>query len=511
MQETCRQGKEEPSMPSSPYDVLNDEKTRQAIYDDWNTFHSEIAYPDFDHFVNKELFVKDISDIELSQETFIQLICDRAFLFLGYADSLKNHEYPSLEESFNKIWLNNSTKNTLYIQQNGFMPTYALNRQWKKWKHDVEDIESALKRRKEFLVSKIKLPINAEIRLCSGKEKYKNAQDMLYSETEKKLAKLFHSYLTACYKQAYFKSYAAYQDNYSQIEKNALPWIHAVLKHSESNTAVCAALWIWVLFATYTTKLAKGTLKIYKFHAPPSQTKNDLQDVAPDQQNANTALKKQCNIILFDHLLDLLPVGDKPLAKFQFYDLSRYNRFSHYQTKIDKPYDFNCLASSSDYVDELGGLILYHIEHCLLHSPAWLTPFLPKTSKSMLNSFTDFLLLDSNVRPVQRSLTGRIKILFDNKTNIQHYVNIYTECGHTQQAKRDALREIVGRERLSFVAPHALSALDLMSNEDATDCACMLLEYVLKQYMLLDDITKLKYKAEQLFPGLFLSEHVFSE
>lgn len=74
----------------APHDVITNDEIRQKMFDEWNDFHSQIAYQDFSHFWDKELFVNDIESVELSQELFIKLICDRVFLFLNYSRSLAN-------------------------------------------------------------------------------------------------------------------------------------------------------------------------------------------------------------------------------------------------------------------------------------------------------------------------------------------------------------------------------------------------------------------------------------
>ena len=80
---------------------------------------------------------------------------------------------------------------------------------------------------------------------------------------EQKLAKLFYYYVEACCKKAYCRDYGNYLKSTIEVIQNSLPWIHLLLE--EDSLQVPVALWIWVLFTTYTTKLAEGTLKTYKF------------------------------------------------------------------------------------------------------------------------------------------------------------------------------------------------------------------------------------------------------
>lgn len=517
---TPRRGTEEPQdFNRSRYDVLTDSRISEKMFTDWNLFHSEIAYQDFDHFFDKELFVEDIDNVTLSQEIFIKLICDRTFLFINDSRSHTNAEYPNLQSAFSKELTDESTHGNVekykYIREHGFVPTYALKSKWNTWKEDMQRVQEALQHRIQFIARGSNLPYDYCVKSSPINEKTASTDNTTdntlgYSELELKLAKLFFHYLDACANQTSSTDYKHYLTSFAQIQKNALPWISAILKEAESNIDTCSALWIWVLFATYTSKLAKGTLNVYKFHAPPFKNKNDLQDIAPDNQTTNTSSKKRCNIILFDHLLDLLPPPDIHYAKFQFYALTKYNRFTHYDTKPEKPFDFNCSTRFLDFVDELGGLILYHITHCLSNTPAWLTPFLPRSSKDIMNSLSCLLLHDSNVRPVKRSLTGRIDILLRNKEKAEKYITEYMHC--TPRMRSSKLREIVECENLHFVPTRAFADLEILDAPNQRSCECIVLEFALRQRILPLYYKNLKGKAELLFPPeLFLSDHVFSE
>lgn len=502
----------------APHDVITNDEICQKMFDEWNDFHSQIAYQDFSHFWDKELFVNDIENVELSQELFIKLICDRVFLFLNYSRSLANPAYPNLMVAWGRELPDESPEdtpvtrqlreNTLFIREHGFMPTNTLRDRWRGWQHNIRRINAALERRTKFVRQGAHLPMNACRKLHRDKNDALPAVDISYTEDEQKLAKLFYYYLEACCKKAYCRDYKKYLKSTTEVIQNSLPWIHLLLE--EDTLQVPIALWIWVLFTTYTTKLAEGTLKTYKFCVPTSR-KNDLQDVDPDKQNSNTASRKKCNIILFNHLLDLLPPENLDYTKFQFYALSKYNRFSFYDTNVQEPYDFNCSENSNDFIDNLGGLIRYHIYHCLMNAPSWLTPPLNQRENPILDSLTCLLLHDSRLPPKNR-LTARINALLDDKSKAASYISAYKNCEPTQSARRDKLKKIVEQENLHFTPTRMFADGDIMEDHNKLFCECMVLEFALRQRAFVSYYDKLLNKAERLFPPeLFLSDHVFSE
>ena len=140
----------------------------KKMFDEWNDFHSQIAYQDFSHFWDKELFVNDIENVELSQELFIKLICDRVFLFLNYSRSLANPAYPNLMVGWGRELPDESPEdtpvtrqlreNTLFIREHGFMPTNTLRDRWRGWQHNIRRINAALERRTKFVRQGAHLP-----------------------------------------------------------------------------------------------------------------------------------------------------------------------------------------------------------------------------------------------------------------------------------------------------------------------------------------------------------------
>ena len=182
----------------APHDVITDDEIRQKMLAEWNDFHSQIAYQDFSHFWDKELFVNDIDNLELSQELFIELICDRVFLFLNYSRSLSNPAYPNLMDACGRELPDESPEdtpvtrqlreNTLFIREHGFMPTNTLRDRWRGWQHNIRRINAALERRTKFVRQGAHLPMNACRKLHRDKNDALPAVDISYTEDEQKLA-----------------------------------------------------------------------------------------------------------------------------------------------------------------------------------------------------------------------------------------------------------------------------------------------------------------------------------
>ena len=185
----------------APHDVITNDEIRQKMFDEWNDFHSQIAYQDFSHFWDKELFVNDIESVELSQELFIKLICDRVFLFLNYSRSLANPAYPNLMDAWGRELPDESPEdtpgtrqlreNTPFIREHGFMPTNTLYDSWSRWHHNIDRINAALERRTEFVRQGVHLPMNTCRKLHHKKNDALRMANILYTEDEQKVIQDF--------------------------------------------------------------------------------------------------------------------------------------------------------------------------------------------------------------------------------------------------------------------------------------------------------------------------------
>lgn len=331
-------------------------------------------------------------------------------------------------------------------------------------------------------------------------------ESFIPTEREKKMARLFRAYLSALAENAYDKE-APQQLNHA--EENALPWIHAICRNTQKGSSDFA-LRVWVLFTANKKKLATGRLKQYKFRTVPMKAKDDRADTRPENLDENQSRKIRCDIILFDHLLDLLQPPDREYAKFQFYARSRFDRFTHYKTSIEKLYEFNCAEEAMDGVDQLGCLIRYHIEHCLMDTPVWLTRARPNYSpKPLLNSLTDLLLHDATLLPVKRRMTERMRRVIEDAKGKEAVAQYRSKRGNEDGITK-LITQLREEQNLHFQKTHVFMDEEPLRDPNLNQCERCVIEYFLKKETFKPLYANLLKKAESLFPAKwFLSKRVF--
>ena len=94
-----------------------------------------------------------------------------------------------------------TARNTPFIREHGFMPTNTLYDSWSRWHHNIDRINAALERRTEFVRQGVHLPMNTCRKLHHKKNDALRMANILYTEDEQKLAKLFYYYVEACCKK----------------------------------------------------------------------------------------------------------------------------------------------------------------------------------------------------------------------------------------------------------------------------------------------------------------------
>lgn len=111
-----------------PYEVLQNRQKVDQLLDSWNAFHAKIAYQNWEQFYNKERFCDDIEKLDISQDSFIELICDRTFLFLSYSEHLSSPDYPELKDVYKNpeiMTAHYKGEQIELIKRQGFVPTRA--------------------------------------------------------------------------------------------------------------------------------------------------------------------------------------------------------------------------------------------------------------------------------------------------------------------------------------------------------------------------------------------------
>lgn len=438
---------------------------------------------------------------------FLQLICDRAFLFLNDSKHLNCPDYPTLRDicfNSNVSSFYESDKVAL-VKEQGFIPTTAHKSEWEQWQDSCKKLAALIEQRTEHIDHNQRASVlDFDIRLSAPTE------PVTPTKAEKKLADLFTAYLSALAKTAYRKEYESVIPN---AYNNALSWIHAICHNAQcqSPNAPCMALLLWTLFVVRPKKLAAGILREYRFRLTHTAAQSDRADIPPEQMQENQSRKIRCDIILFDHLLDLVPPEDKEYAKFQFYAFSRYDRFTHYKTTLQQYRDFTCLPDLTDGVDRLGCMLRYHMEHCFMTTPAWLSLPAPSlSSKPLLNSLTSLLLYDATLLPSKRRLTDRIRLFLDDGKVGDDAVERYLNCNGDDEAITKLLDCLLEQHNLHFLSTHAFSGADTLNDPNIQQCENFVLEHALKIRSYKELYDNLYNRARELFsPKLFLSERVF--
>lgn len=373
----------------------------------------------------------------------------------------------------------------------------------------LEALHQAIKRRSDYInrPTYIKGDIRIPIKDIEGGE----------FEQENELCNLFREYILAVERKAYVRSYVNLpRDNLCLRGIRAMfQWLKENPEHRP-----CSALIIWALFTTETKKLATGELFCFRFYMKTRRT----PDKEPETMQETLSRKIDCNVLLFDHLLDILPPedGDREFAKFQFYAFTRYDRFTHYKTNTDKLYDFDtCQRDLTDGVDQLGVLIRYLIDHCLMNTVAWLNIEPGHDRCEALNSLATLLLHDATLMPTDRRLTDRIRRVLEEpkecKSIMSVYMNMFNVVGESSEAAKGGsfkvakvLRAFIAKHNLHFREAHAFIDADEMKDPHLEQCEQFILEHALKERIFKKYFGVLYQKAKELFdPKLFLSETVF--
>lgn len=520
----------------SMYDLLPNSLSQTELLKFWSDFHIRFAYPNFATFYSKRKFciwtseqsTEILQSLPSGEDSFISLLADRKFLFLEDNEHGNNPEYPPMSEIVRnpKRYLESKQspkglsddqaadakmrRNAAIILKQGFMPTYAHRRAYAELKRNAEEIQTALRQRKEFIHRSSDFlkdgvpqfqPFNIPMLQADGEP----------TETEKLLSQLFYDFLYAAANKAYVKKYNELLDG---AQKNSLAIIMCVNRYLNEYTDIsaCHALVFWQLFTKETVKLAKGTLKEFKFRM--AATRSGLRLTKETQ--APTYRKIDCQIMLFDYLLKILPPTDKgdgveiAYAKFQFHAFSRYNGYTHFRVKNVKNFnrfDFDLIPDSKDSVDALGGMIRYHILRCISNDVRWLTPGLPNNWNINSSILATLLLQDSTRFPKSNRLVNRINALLNDKAKRDKLIETYSQLEGKQSKLIDFLNQFCNDNNLVFDEDIPSSDMEISDDRMKLLCSRLVLEYILKERSLLEVRQSLVSIAQVLWGSLLLTDY----
>lgn len=530
------------------------------VLQEWYNFHCQLNHEGYQDFYSKILFClnKDLVS-KLDMLSFMQLIADRRFLFLDYNENYSLPEYPPLSEIVHapNYYLRPSDfgdkqeyqiilrLNAETVLQQAFVPTSGHQSAWEEWNAHLEELQNAYALQKKLVKKYGAKKMEAvEIQI-------EPALQMPLTKREEKLCGLFRKYVEACYEYAYaedMKEVLGRRKYYGIIQ-----YVDHYLRTNYTKDRVFHVLVFFHLFSQQMKRVAKGSLRKYRCKPlEPSKLKN--QRPAAVQSTVRTRV--ECNIKLFDYLMELLLFdGDKdlsrkarekerdtikdaeqidneeieeslllPLAKYRFRLFTRYDQYCHYDLRkkykydettggVELQIDFCCRENLKDGVDLFGNLLRYHIKYCMPNQVQWLQPFI--TPINFTPVLATLLLDDGQILPTRERLTDRIRLAIANdEKSLKKQTSLTTEelptmVNHYQKhfLDQEQLRIDLEKwcEKLDFHFRHE-SALyerdfekDSLETQAAARCGRVVLDYALREELIRRAEKNLLARAEKLF------------
>lgn len=518
------------------YDVLPEGADKEELIKFWMDFHANFSFPDFTTFYSKKsfclYFCKPYLDKTQSlfndEDRFISLLADRKFLFIEDNEHGDDSDCPSLSEIVRApdFYLKNEQcpgesdnsqaalakirENARTVREQGFIPTISYKSAYKEMRDNEEDIRAALEERKGFLRHSqsddgiIQFPAFT-IPISSSKKE----PDVIDQE----LSQLFHDFVYAAAHRAYqMKQYGKLIDSAKDNSINAIVCVRQYLEEN-SDLPVPKALIFWWLFTKETTKLAKGELGKFTFKMQGTTTNRHLTR----ETQARTYRKIDCQIMLFDYLLELLPPSteqETAYAKFQFHVFSKYNGYTHFRVKPIKylecdpknncKFCFDLSPDSRDCVDRLGGVIRKHILRCVSNDVRWLTPGLQNDWSTNSSILATLLLQDIARFPKIRCLINRIYSFLRDEDKGKNCVQTYRDFEGGQRDLRKQLETWCKDNDLIFEDDIPSSDMEISADTMKLLCSRLVLEYMLKEQILLEVRECLSVVAQKLWGHLLL-------
>lgn len=486
-----------------PYTLASEPQAKQLLAD-WNAFHSAFSYPSFSAFYSKRNFCNIIRpEFFLKNENlslFLMLLADRKFLFLEFNEHANHPDYPPLSEivrapkyycadtnGSDKAY-NDMIRNAAIVQDQGFIPTNGHVQGYEEMKENLEEIHSVLDQRKQHLKAFHTDFASLQVNVKTSAENF--------SGLDMTLSSLFKSYVTACATQGY-------KQDYSQLlGQEGTPWlgaIHALRTYLDAHPEFPSehALIFFNFFSQNTIKLLEGKIRTFTFHPP---RRNNFS--APKQAQITARQKIYCNIMLFDHLLKLLPPkdGDVEGAKYQFHRFTHYDKYPHFTLpdKSNSEFSFDGVPDYKHGVDQVGSLIRYHIFYCIPNYVTWLTPALP--SQWSVNSATlaTLLLQDAAKMPTRDRLTDKIRLLLNDVNVGPSLLKEYLSVCNDQRAVIERLDHWCIQYGLEFTGEDTHEDMQFLSNRTKSLCSRFVLEHALKERALSEPRERLSKTATSL-------------
>ena len=408
---------------------------------------------------------------------------------------------------------------SLAVLSHGEIFTENLDKTFDELKKNLISLYQSCVLRRRHLRRYSKDPLSNQI-IEIKLNKREHIPQAAYYDVIHDLSQLFRAYTHSLRDQAYCK------DLPESVNPYHLEILDQVYTRVSKLPSAIQPLVFWHLFTAATSKLAHGKLQSFRFmpkkYAPKKKKKS------PDDFQYNRTKKILLDIQLFDYLLDVLPPDDREYAKFNFYVFTHFDRFPHFKTSSPKaptksPYTFNLSPAYDDCVDQLGGLIRYHIDHCIPHSVSWLNHELPANTSltNRMDSLSTLLLYDASLLPIKRRLTNRVNNLLQSSAkdnNTLNYVDQYIQQKNSSTGfySDDKVIEYVTNlqkdHNLYFEGQTQISQNLVVSSTDSAECARLVIQYYLQEQEVLLARKALYRLAAKLIPeNLFEHGSPFSD
>lgn len=507
------------------YFKLVETETADKLLTAWYDFHKRAKHNSYRNFYSKIFYSRELANLSIDSDFFLELIADREFLFLEYGELYTNWDYPplsSLVKSPKAEKNNYGQEKYEAVLEQAFVPTEANSEDYWIWQENLTELKTAEERRIQQMKELSKIPESFTIQI-------KPSFDHRTADIEEYLSELFDDYVTICSKRGFQKS----------IEKTwdtKPPWIaaiHSLMKHLEKHpteTPGISALCFFHLFSQQTKKLSEGTLSRYTFSQPRAPKRATGE---PRNSQGTTRVKTQINILLYDQLLELFIKAEFPNddvhgeklkkyredAKFIFYHFTRYDRYYHYNLDkfwySNKPaIHFNYDENYRDGVDYFGNLLRFHISQCMPNYAQWLEPVLDPshdTRNPPLTILTTFLLAEaSSGVPAKSRIANRVYGIVKSDSN-KDMLKEYESCYGNTEARRLKLASWVTKYGLTITREDTIFFEGKIQNPVIQNCGKYVLEYFLRDRMIQASREVLYQKAKSLFDGLCFDGFSYSD
>lgn len=505
---------------------LNDSDQVSTLRREWQEFHNSNRYRFFDEFYYKHVFCTYENIRQISDQGFLTLISDRSFLFPEHSDQAQDVEYPAIY-AICKVDQKRLYKpdNIDEVRREGIVPTTGHLQAYERLCANRKRLIETMERRERNLL-RYRMRHGADniqdgtpiftIRFGNVLENDTSTSESSPvgdGEMARKLSCLFYNYMEALSTRGYRTGLSHYLKLEKTDWEEELRSVYEFLLREAPDWN--PALVFFCLFTEYTTPLASHRLKKFDF-ALKSAAKRAEEPIG--QVQLTLSRKYECQIMLYDHLLDLLLQTASPeeisYAKFEFYARTSYQWYTHYRlpqnSHTASEYDpsFHMAPDFGDGVDELGNLMRNCINFCFPNGYEWLA--IHPQNRVRFNTVEPKTLLLSEaslIRPSQRLIT-KIRHFLEQEKG-KELKQKYARIAYDTKKVIHLLDACCKEQEFHFYYEILLSEYEITKPEYIHVYSRLLLEHELREQMYEEARKNLRRIAQEKFGALFLTDDPF--